>query len=99
MVVEPGFAKGDDARVLREDPQFIDEVVLRLGSRIGMHADHRVDLGIFLRERHGPAAAFDAGADGDDAGHARRLGPRQHGVEIRGEIGEVEMRVGVDQHP
>ena len=56
-------------------------------------------LRIFFRERHRAAAAFDRGADRDDPRHARRGGTVEDGVEIVGEIGKIEMRVGVDQHP
>jgi hypothetical protein len=40
---------------------------------------------------------FDPRRDGNDARNAGRLRARNHGIELAGEIGKVEMAVAVDQ--
>jgi len=99
VIVEPGLANRHDARMGGQGAQVFDEIPSRFMRGVGVHADDGVNLRILLRERHRPAAALDGGADADDPRHARRGGALEDVIEIGSEVGKVEMRVSIDQHP
>jgi hypothetical protein len=50
-----------------------------------------------LGQRHRRRIGVPVGADGHDGPHPGLASAREHGVQILGEVGEVEMGVGVEQ--
>ncbi len=69
----------------------------------GLHGVVRVDPhggvhpGQPLRERHRGGIRLPIRPDGDHAHHAGRAGPRQHVVEVREQLREVQVRVRVEE--
>ena len=100
VVIEAGFADRDDARMLRQRAQRREKSSGASSADSRMNADCRQDhWDISAARLDRPAAALDGGADRDDPRHARGFAARAStSVEIVGEIGKIEMRVGVDQH-
>ena len=78
--------------------QLGDEVGRGFGGVVRMDADDREDLRMFLGERDCAAAAFHGGADAEDAGDAGGSGAGEDVVEVGGEVGEIEVGVGVGEH-
>ena len=98
VVIEPGLAEPDDARTLREGAEVVDEAGRGFTGGVRVDADDGEDLRILLGEGDRAAAAFDRGADAEDAGDAGGGGALEKGGEVVGELGEVEMGVGVGEH-
>ena len=63
-----------------------------------MGADRAIDVGKSLGDGEKPAEPLHPGRDGDDAADPRRLGARDDGVEILGEIRKVEVAMAVNEH-
>ena len=98
MIIQPRLADRDDPRTLRQLAQRRDHILARLLSVVGMNADDREDVRIFFRQLDRAPAAFDRGADRDDAGDAGFGRAREDVVEISCEIRVIEVRVSIDQH-
>ena len=78
--------------------QPLDRIGRRFDRGIRMDAHCGVDARKPLRQRHGAPASFDAGADGDHPRHAHLPGAGDDSVDVPGEIGKIEMGMGVDDH-
>ncbi len=74
MIIETGFTDGDDAWILRQFAQGRCHIFFGFPGISGMNADHGVNVGILFGDLDRAAAAFDGGADGDDARYAGRGG-------------------------
>jgi hypothetical protein len=61
-----------------------------------VNADHGKDVRIFFGKLDRAPAAFHGSADSDDASDSGFVGATKNIVEIRGEIGIIEVRVGFD---
>ena len=98
IVVEAGFADGDHARGAGQRAQGNESPGFSFGGGAGVNANGGVNGGVRLGKRHCAAAAFERGADGDDARHTRLRGPLDEGVDFSLKFGKIEMGMGVDEH-
>ena len=97
MVIEASLADGHHFGMRRQRPQFIPDVI---GSGIGvrrMPPGDGIDEIVLLSQGDGPAAAWQVGADGEDARHPHRPGAFQNAREIPRKVGEVEVGMGIPQ--
>ena len=62
-----------------------------------MPADGGVDMGKLFGDLDGAQAAFEGGADGDDAGDASGFGAGNELVGFVGEVRKLEVCVGVEK--
>ena len=98
MIIEPGLTDGGHFGMtgqFTKGGQKVAGFILHIGR---MDPDHGENIGIFFRQRHSAAAALNAGADGDDAGHPGLGSTGDHGIKIRGKIRIVEVGVGINEH-
>ena len=95
VVIEAGFADGDEFRMPRERYQLVN------GDKRFFGGAHRVgacgveDAGIGFCDGADAGFVAEPCADGDDAGDARSTGAGQDIGQFAVEIGEVEMAVAV----
>src|SRR5260370_12969361 len=97
MVVESGLSERDHLGMARAPDELIDADVQLLVRVMRMGADRAVDIGKALGDGEHLGVPFDPRRDGDDPRDAGRLRARNHGIELAGEIGKIEMAVAVDQ--
>ena len=98
VIIEARLADRDDLRMARarDDGRRVE---LKLFVRVvWMRADRAVHIGEALGDREDVRVLLDAGRDRDHARHAGGLRARDNGVDLVGEIGEIEMAMAVDQH-
>ena len=82
----------------RAPDELIDADVQLLVRVMRMGADRAVDIGKALGDGKHLGVPFDPRRDGDDTHDPGRPRARNHGIELAGEIGKIEMAVAVDQH-
>ena len=95
MVIQAGLAKRDDLAMAGQVAERGPEITGRSVHVARMPADDREDIGKLFGELNCPLAAFEIGADADDFGDARCPGPGDDFWQFVGEIGVIEMGVGV----
>ena len=88
----------DHLGMARAPDQLIGGDVQLLVRMMRMGADRAVDIRKALGDGEHLGVAFDPRRDGDDTRDAGRPRARNHGIELAGEIGKIEMAVAVDQH-
>ena len=100
VVVEADFADGDDARMLGKALHAVEVCVDEQARLVGVDADGSVNPGVALGERDGAGDVVRAVAiaDGEEGADAGIVGALDGGVAIGGELGAVEMGVGVEEH-
>ncbi len=98
MVIESGLSERDHLGMARAPDELIDGDVQLLVRVMRMGADRAVDVRKALGDGEHLGVPFDPRRDGDDTRDAGRLRARNHGIELAGEIGKIEMAVAVDQH-
>ncbi len=94
-VVDAGFANGHHFGVRAEFAQFGAHVIRCFGEVVGMPPHHGIQRRVHLGESNGALAAFEIGADGDDARYARRRRALDQPGDVLHEIGKSQMRVGI----
>src|SRR5262245_10648137 len=82
----------------RAPDQLVDANVQLLMRMMRVGADRAVDIGKALGDGKHLGMPFDPRRDGDNACDAGRLRTRNHGIELAGEIGKIEMAMTVDEH-
>ena len=97
-VVEPRLADGHHLGMARALHDLLDRDVELLVGIMRVRADRAEHVVVRLGDPEQPVEAADAGRDRHQHPHARRLGARNHPVEIIGEVREVEMAVVIDEH-
>src|SRR6185437_5300187 len=97
IVVEAGFADGDDSRIARGRSKRGDSRLHRVGI-VWVHADRRIKVLVFVRERmHGrPRAHLDRHAERVRDGVLAHRGENLR--EIVAQIGKIEVAVRIDVH-
>ena len=98
VIIEPGFSDCDHFGMARSADQLVDADVELFMRVMGMRAERAVDVGKALGDAEHLGMSFDSRRDGHDARNAGCLRAGNHGVELVGKIGEIEMAVAVDQH-
>ena len=100
VVVEADFADGDDARMLGEALHAVEVGGGEQARLVGVDADGSVNPGVALGEWDGAGEVVGAIAiaDGEEGADAGVVGALDGGVAIGGELGAVEMGVGVEEH-
>jgi hypothetical protein len=98
VVVEPGLADADHARVGGQLHQFL-EARLAHALVVGVHADRGPQLGVLLGQRQHLRELLQRGADADGLRHLRRAHLRQQFGELLPELGKAEVAMRVDEHP
>ncbi len=80
------------------EPLQLGEVLLGgLGGVVRMDADRSPDIGVARGHRHGGAIGLAIRPDGDHAAKPDLAGARENRVEIVGEVGEVQVRVRIEE--
>ena len=97
MIIQAGFADGDDFGMPGEFAQRGAQIIGGFGGFGGMPANDGKDAGKFFRERHRATAALEARADGNDSCNTGCLGAGDDVVQIRGVIGIIQVRVRVEE--
>src|SRR5262249_43989066 len=98
VIVEPGLADCHHLRVTRALDQLVGryiELVLRV---MRMSADGAIHIIEALCDAEHLGVAFDSRRDSNNARDSGRPRARDHGLELAGESGKIEMAVAVDQH-
>ena len=97
VVVDARLPDGHDLGMAREVGQGRKEIKPFLHHVGRVDPDRGVEVGEALREGHGASTALDACPDRDDPRDTRFTSPRHDPVEVRFEIGIVEVGVSIDQ--
>ena len=87
-VVEARLADGDDLGMRGEAHDLLDGNVELLVGIVGMRADRAEDVGDALGNLQQSRRGGDARGDRDQHADARRLGARDHAVELIGKSGK-----------
>src|SRR5262245_41732760 len=82
----------------RTPDHLVDADVQLLMRMMRVGADRAVDIGKALGDGKHFGMPFDPRRDGDNACDAGCPRTRNHGIELAGEIGKIEMAVAVNQH-
>src|SRR5262249_34392878 len=69
----------------------------RIRRVVRMDPDRGVNVGPLLRETDGCGIRFAIGTDGHEAHDTGRASAVEHGLELAGELGEVEMSMRVEE--
>ncbi len=96
MAVKPGLADRHRLGLARARHQIGDREIELLMGVMGMRPDRAKDIRKAFHDGKKPGLPHDPRGDGDDAADAGRLGPPHDGVEIAGEILEIEMAMAVN---
>jgi hypothetical protein len=97
-IVEPRLPERNDLRMPCQVDQLLRRDAVLLVRVMRMRADRAVDARKARRDVEQPVEPAHAGRDRDDADNAGGLGAPNDGVEVAGEVREVEVTVAVDQH-
>ncbi len=96
--IEPHLAEGHHlGRAAREGLHRLEVGVGGVGGVVGVDAHGGVHDGQPLREGDRGRIGLAVGPDRDHPDHAGRARPRQHLVQVGGQIREVQVRVGVEE--
>ncbi len=98
VVVEPGFAERDDLGVTRAENEIGGGQIELFVRIMRMRADRAKNVGKALGDRQHSVMTANARRDGHDAPDTDVARASDHGVELGGEIGKVEMAVAIDEH-
>ena len=98
VVIEPGFADGNDARVLCQAHDIVERHVGFLACLMRMCADRAPDAIVGLDDLPQLLEAAHARRDRHHRADAGRRGALDERRAIRLEVREVEMAVAVDEH-
>ena len=93
--VESCLAQRDHLGVAGQRFQGLDDRVRLLHHMVGVDPDDGVNRGEAVCKLQHPAAAGEGGSHAEDPGDARLFGPRHHGLEVRLEIREIQVGMGV----
>jgi hypothetical protein len=96
VVVEPGFAHGDDFRGGEQLQDTPSGVVRPMAGFVWVHTNRRGPSRGAARERHRALAAGQRLSDHHDVGDSRGFRVGQHGVAVDIERGIAEVAVRVD---
>src|SRR6266404_5133425 len=97
-IIKPRLAQGYDLWMLGKFHQFARDNAVFLVGLMRMGADRAIDVRKSLGDPKQRAELLHTRRDRDDAPNAGGLGARDDGVEILGEVREIEMAVAVDEH-
>ena len=97
-IIQPRLPQRHDLRMSRQFDQFVRGNPVFLIGVMRMGSDRAIDVRKSLGDRKQSAQAPHPRRDGDDTLDPGGVGPCHDGVEVIGEIGEIEMAVAVDEH-
>jgi hypothetical protein len=97
VIVKPGFADGNHAWVARQIDEFVDRRFAYMGC-LGMDANRSQNRRPGLGKRQHARQFFKVDGNTDGAAHAIVVHQVEHLIDPRGQLGEVEVTVGIDQH-
>ncbi len=96
--VEPHLAQPDHARPAGQALHLLEVGLGGVAGIVRVYPHRGPDVPMPLRQRHGGPIGLAIRSDGHHAPQSGGAGAIEHRVQVLGEVGEVEMRVGVEQH-
>jgi len=98
VIVEPRLADRHHLRVLGRGDEVGNRHVRFLGGMVRMRADRAIDVVETLGDGAERGEFPDLGRDRHQARDLGGAGAREHGIELGGKIGKIEVAVAVDEH-
>ena len=96
VIIQPYLAHGHHLGALKQLSQLSPMGLCHLSGFMRMDTGRGVDMGILFGQCDSPARGIQISADGNDTADILLLGALKHGIQVILELGEIQMRVGVN---